>query len=82
MQTVPRFLWGSFRIALKFALEEILGGHLETGTWVEASVLAAKNVAPQTSKRWPHQQGSVDSQVRQVRNWSMDRFAQHECEMR
>ena len=26
MKTVPRFLWGSFRIALKVAMEEIVGG--------------------------------------------------------
>ena len=26
MKTVPRFLWGSFRIVLKVAIEEILNG--------------------------------------------------------
>ena len=27
MQSVPRFLWGSFRVALKVALDEINAGH-------------------------------------------------------
>ena len=26
MRVVPRFLWGSFRVAMKLALEEILSG--------------------------------------------------------
>ena len=38
MRSVPRFLWGSFRIATKLALEEILKGEESgnvTGTGVE-----------------------------------------------
>ena len=27
MQSVPRFLWGSFRVALKVALDEIVAGY-------------------------------------------------------
>ena len=68
MRTVPRFLWGSFRVALKVALEEIRVGHSTRNTqrqepgWKIVLALAPNVVASFTKGR-PDQQGQVDWQI-------------------
>ena len=77
MRTVPRFLWASFRAALKVALEEIVGRSTEqtnssSRTRLEIVLGIAAYVVAQASKGWFDQQGEVDAEVRQVCLGSMD----------
>ena len=63
LKSVPRFLWGSFRICLKIALEG-----------VEAVFVVAKDDVPQTPSWRPHGQGQVGGQVRRIRSRQVARF--------
>ena len=64
MKSVPRFMRGNYRIAMRTALEEICAGERTReearAAWVEVVHLAPKDVVAPPSKRRAHTTGQVD----------------------
>ena len=68
MQSVLRFLWGSFRVALIVALDEIIAGYesrsvLRQETRVEVAVAIASHAVAQISQERSSESGHVGCEI-------------------
>ena len=77
MKSVPRFLRGPYRIAMRVALEEIVAGYRShnkddtSGAWVEVVSAPSTDVVAPWAPRWRNPQTKVVGKVRDVREGSV-----------
>ena len=75
MRSVPRFLWGSFRVAMKVALEEIMAGVSR-----RSEIQQVRGWKP-SSKRWTNWEEQVDRKIRQICGRAVARSFGGKCEV-